>query len=96
MRGPIMRPKVRFDFHDPANTLNPARHMYEVMPEQILSDSHGVPIIERARQGSHEIIRFRLRDSRSVSPGLSGHLLIKIQDLTPYLCALIPMRFAIL
>lgn len=50
MRGAIVRPQIGLDFDDLADTLDAARHVNQVFPEQLLSNLNSVSFIEGARQ----------------------------------------------
>jgi len=42
MSGQIVRPKVRLDFHDPADTLG----VDQIFPKQVLGNRNRVPVVE--------------------------------------------------
>jgi hypothetical protein len=54
MRGEVMGPQVRLDFHDPADAFHAARHVNQVLPEQFPRDNDRVAIIKRTGQFSHQ------------------------------------------
>src|SRR5436190_1506703 len=52
MRGEVMGPEVRLDFHDAPHALDARHDMHEVLPEELVGNDDRVAVVEAAREAS--------------------------------------------